>query len=192
MRIQHWIVAVVVALGLIAGSQAWAKPQAAQAKQKPPAAAAKKAPEKAEDEEQSEQNVKLPAAVEAAFKKAYPTATIKGTSKEDENGKTVYEIESIDKGLGRDLLYQPDGTVISIEEEIPESAQPAAVTATLKKQFAGATITKREKVTEGGTMFYEFQLTGAKVPEVQIRPDGTVIPPETPEKEPVKKEPVKK
>src|SRR5512140_1895314 len=60
----------------------------------------------------------LPAAVKSAFHKSYPHATIKGLAKETENGKTYYEIESIDGKLHRDLLYTPEGDAYEIEETI--------------------------------------------------------------------------
>ncbi|HXM34650.1 MAG TPA: hypothetical protein VN920_05650, partial [Pyrinomonadaceae bacterium] len=44
----------------------------------------------------------VPAAVIAAFKSAYPNATIKGYAREKENGKVFYEIESKDGDIGRD------------------------------------------------------------------------------------------
>ncbi len=58
----------------------------------------------------------LPKAVLNAFQKRYPNAAIKGTSIEKENGKTYYEIESIDGTRRRDLLYTKSGKVAEIEE----------------------------------------------------------------------------
>src|SRR5215831_5909646 len=63
-------------------------------------------------------SVKLPPVVEAAFKKAYPNATIKNVSHETEDGVEQYEIESTNGGHGLDVNYKPDGTLIVIEEEV--------------------------------------------------------------------------
>src|SRR5215472_12601826 len=71
--------------------------------------------------------VTLPPAIDAAFKKAYPNATIKNVSKEKENGVEVYEVESLDGNQPRDLIYKADGTVVEYEEQVPESSVPAAV-----------------------------------------------------------------
>jgi len=117
----------------------------------------------------------LPAPIEAAFKAAYPTATIKNVMKEKENGKDVYEVESIDQGLTRDLIYRPDGTVVLVEEQVSEADVPAPVVAALKAQFPKATITRREKVTENGAIRYEFQLKGAKVTSAEFTPDGKPV-----------------
>ena len=69
---------------------------------------------------------KLPAPILAAFKQAYPNATIKAATKEMENGKIEWEVESIDNGLARDLVYNPDGTVVEMEEQVAPASLPAA------------------------------------------------------------------
>jgi hypothetical protein len=146
-----------------------------------------------EDEEKEEKDeqagakkytiaTELPAPVKDAFKKSYPKALIRGTAKETEDGKTVYEVESVENGNARDLMYNADGTVISIEEAMNAADLPAPVSAALKKLYPTATITVAEKVTEGKTIQYDLQLKGAAVKSVSFLPNGTVAPPETPEK----------
>jgi hypothetical protein len=179
------LAAFVVALGgFVAARQAPTKPTT----QKP--AVKKEAKTEKDDEEKEDQAgakkytiaVKLPAAITTAFKKSYPSATIRGTAQETEGGKTVYEVESVDKGKARDLMYNPDGTVISIEEEMNAADLPAPVTAALKKLYPKATISVAEKLTEGTTIEYELQIKGAAVTSVAFTPDGKVVPPEAPEK----------
>ncbi|NQW04933.1 MAG: PepSY-like domain-containing protein [Acidobacteria bacterium] len=121
--------------------------------------------------------VVLPAAVDAAFKKAYPKAVIKNVSKETEDGKTVYEVESTDNGLARDLVYLPDGTVLSYEEVITVASLPAAVTAAIKARYPKATISVAEKAFSNGVMNYEVVLKGADVTEVELTPEGKWISP---------------
>lgn len=123
----------------------------------------------------------LPAAIQQAFKSAYPNAKITGTSKETEGGKTVYEVESVDQGLNRDLIYNPDGTVVEIEEQIKPADLPLPVSEALRKLYPKATITKAEKLTRGQTLQYELALKGAPKKEVAFTPDGKLVPPE-PEK----------
>jgi glucose/arabinose dehydrogenase len=118
----------------------------------------------------------LPAPILAAFKKSYPSATIKNAAKETEDGKTVWEVESIDGGLARDLIYNPDGTVIDIEEEMAMASVPAAVADALKAKYAKATVTKAEKRTAGKAVTYEFTLKGAAVASVEFTPDGKIAP----------------
>lgn len=47
----------------------------------------------------------LPAAVQAAFQMAYSTAIIKPANSEVESGKAIYEVQSLDGKIKRDLLY---------------------------------------------------------------------------------------
>lgn len=180
MRRSSWGVVAVLVLALGVGVAARQQPQVT-----------KKAAAKVESKEEKEEKagaekhtiaVQLPGPIAAAFKKAYPTATIRGTAKEVEQGKTLYEVESVDHGKARDLMYNPDGTVVSIEEEINAVDLPAPVVAALKKHYPTATIAVAEKVTEGTTVQYELQIKGATAKSVTFQPDGKLVPPEAPEK----------
>lgn len=153
-----------IALGLVA---ALAVAQAQTPKTAAPAKAQSPAPAK----------TKLPAAVDAAFKQAYPSATIKNVSSETENGKLQYEIESVDGKTNRDLIYLADGTLVVAEEQIDAASTPAPVLAALKARYPKATITKYEKLTKGTAISYEVILTGAAVKEAELAPDGTFINP---------------
>ena len=113
-----------------------------------------------------------PPPVAAAFKRAYPNATIKNVSKERVSGKVEYEIESMDGTQARDLVYWADGTVVYYEELIPASAVPAAVVSAIKARYPKATLSVCEKLFKGGTMNYELILKGAAVEEVVLTPDG--------------------
>jgi hypothetical protein len=119
---------------------------------------------------------KVPAPILAAFKQAYPNATIKAAAKEMENGKIEWEVESIDNGLARDLVYNPDGTVVEIEEQVAPASLPAAVTDAIKVKYPKATITKAEKLMKGAALTYEMALTGAAVKSIEITPDGKIVP----------------
>jgi len=125
---------------------------------------------------------KLPAAVEAAFKKAYPNAIVKASSSEKEDGKLQYEIESVDGTTKRDVVYLADGTLVAAEEEINAADVPAPVITALTARYPKAKITKYEKLTKGTAISYEMALTGAAVNAAEIAPDGTFISPK-----PVKK-----
>lgn len=120
---------------------------------------------------------KLPAAILSAFQAAYPHATIKAAAPEKENGKVVWEVESVENGIGRDLVYEPDGTVVEVEEEVTTSQIPAAVVAAVKGQYPSATISKGEKVTRGATVQYELQLKGAPRRSIELTPQGKPVAP---------------
>jgi hypothetical protein len=128
---------------------------------------------------QGDQKIKakdLPAAVTAAFQKAYPNAKIKGTSKEVENGKTMYEVESVDGKINRDLLFNADGTCAEIEEAIPVKALPDGVGTALTKTFPKGKVLKSEKLTKGETIQYELVIqSGKEKHEVVFDAKGTII-----------------
>ena len=114
----------------------------------------------------------LPAAIETAFKTAYPKATIKAVHKEKYGGKDAYEIESLDGGKTRDIVYHLDGTVAVVEEEIAAADLPAPVLAAIKKDYPKATITRYERSMESGATSYEVQLKGVKDKSAEYTPDG--------------------
>jgi hypothetical protein len=120
------------------------------------------------------------AAVEAAFKNAYPNATMKSVKKETLDGKPVYEVESVDSGKERNVIYNPDGSVVTIEDVVTEAEFPAAVTKAIAKRYPKATITVREKltITKGPVVHFEAELTGAgDVKEVVLTADGQWVSP---------------
>ncbi|HEX2866085.1 MAG TPA: PepSY-like domain-containing protein [Ignavibacteriales bacterium] len=118
----------------------------------------------------------VPQAVLDSFKKAYPNAVIKGSGKEVEEGKTFYEIESVDGKVKRDLLYLPDGKVAEIEEKISNNDLPATVISTVKKESPKGKITSAEKVTKNGTENFELMVKdAASSMELVLDKNGKVI-----------------
>ena len=104
----------------------------------------------------------LPVAVTAAFQKAYPKATITGATTEVEDGKTLYEVESKEGTINRDLLFTDKGEIFEIEESIALEALPANVKSALEKQFTKYRLIKGEKVTEGTKVVYELKVKSGK------------------------------
>ena len=100
----------------------------------------------------------VPAAVIAAFEKAYPKATIRSYAKEVEKGREVYEIESVEGNMTRDILYSADGKALEIEESVEAGQLPAAVRQALERGHPKATIVKAEKLTRGAFVGYELKV----------------------------------
>ncbi|MGE5430022.1 MAG: PepSY-like domain-containing protein [Syntrophomonadaceae bacterium] len=118
----------------------------------------------------------VPQVVLDSFKKAYPNAVIKGSGKEVEEGKTFYEIESVDGKVKRDLLYLPDGKVAEVEEKISNNDLPASVIASVKKESPKGKITTAERVTKDGTENYELIVKdGRNSMELVLDKNGKVI-----------------
>ena len=127
------------------------------------------------DEEQTIKRKDVPKAILAAFVKSYPKAKVKGYSKETEEGKTVYEIESKEGTAARDVLYAADGTVISIEESLSYSELPDAVRNTITKEYPKAKASKCEKIIKGSITEFEVLLkSGKENVEVVIDSAGNV------------------
>lgn len=127
-------------------------------------------------QEQSVKKNNVPKPILEAFQKAYPKATIKGFSKETDQGKLIYEVESIEGRVSRDISYTADGTVITIEERLPVDELPSAVKSSLAKEFPKVKVSKAEKITKGSTTQYELLLgLGREKHEVVFDGGGTII-----------------
>ena len=128
---------------------------------------------------------KVPKAVLDAFKGKFPAAQIKGATKEEEDGQTVYEIESTLNGLGLDALLTPAGAFVEVEKEVKPADLPAAVSAALKARYPGATVEKAEEVTKKDTTVYEAHVktAGGKGVEAVFDRDGKLLKEEEGEKD---------
>jgi uncharacterized membrane protein YkoI len=116
----------------------------------------------------------LPAAVKATVDAESKGATVKGISSEKENGKTVYELETLVNGRTRDLMIDAAGTVYVVEEQLDADKAPAAVRAALE---AKGRILLLESVVRNGKTTYEGQVqpkTGKKI-TLELNADGTPV-----------------
>jgi hypothetical protein len=115
-----------------------------------------------------------PPAVRKAFAQAYPGATISRVVQEREHGKTVVRIESIDRGRRRVLLYDPNGAVIEVAEQLEEKDLPKPVAAAMRSH-PRAIYGSGMKVTRGGSVTYHLTLRGTRKTAMVAKPDGTVL-----------------
>jgi len=117
----------------------------------------------------------LPAAVQKAMESEVQGSTVKGFAKEIEDGKTFYEVETTKNGHTRDLLFDPSGSLVEVEEEVALDSLPAAVKSALSGQ---GKLLKVESVTKGTTTVYEGHIEkGGKKSEVKVTPDGKPVTP---------------
>jgi uncharacterized membrane protein YkoI len=124
--------------------------------------------------DQKTQLSKLPAAVRATVEAESKGATVKGISSEKENGKTVYELETLVNGRTRDLMIDSAGKVYVVEEQLDVDKAPAPVKAALE---AKGRIVALESVVENGKTHYEGQVltrAGKKV-AIELDADGKPI-----------------
>ncbi|MEO5818978.1 MAG: hypothetical protein ABIT71_00615 [Vicinamibacteraceae bacterium] len=117
----------------------------------------------------------LPAPVRKAAVENLRGGVITGASTEIENGKTRYEVETTIAGHGRDLLFEADGTLVSVEEAVALDAVPDGVRKALTSR---GKVLKVESVTTGATVTYEGIVERAgKRSEVTVGADGAPVQP---------------
>src|SRR5713226_3278127 len=116
----------------------------------------------------------LPMPVQQTVKEQTKDAILVGITKEKENGKTVYEVETKVNGKGRDILVDTAGAVIEVEQEVEIDTIPSAAKAAIEKKAAGAKITKVETLTKRGNTTDEAAITkGKKTSEITVAADGS-------------------
>jgi uncharacterized membrane protein YkoI len=121
----------------------------------------------------------LPPAVEKTVAELAKGATIRGFSKEIEQGKTYYEAQLTVKGRGRDVSIDESGKVVEVEEELALDTLPAAVKEGLQKAAGAGQIVRVESLTRSGKLVaYEAAVkTGGKPSEVQVDSAGKALSP---------------
>ena len=97
----------------------------------------------------------VPEAVLSAFNRAYPKARVNSYLRETREGKTVFELETIEKSTHRDLIYSATGEILEIEESLSPSALPGTVKTAIDGLYPKAKISKAEVVTKGNSTVYE-------------------------------------
>ena len=118
----------------------------------------------------------VPAAVQQAIKEQSKGATLKGLAKEVEHGKTLYEAELKVNGHSKDVTFDAQGQVVSVEEETPIADIPSAAREAIQKAAGGGKVLVVETVTEGGKTFYEAQVrNGLKKSEVKVDASGQPV-----------------
>jgi len=114
----------------------------------------------------------LPPAVQQAIKHQ-GGATVRGLAKEVDKGKTLYEAELTVNGHSKDIMFDEQGTMVSVEEESALDQIPPAARTAIEKATGSGKVSAVEKLTEGGHVFYEAQVTnGGKTSEVKVDASG--------------------
>lgn len=119
----------------------------------------------------------LPAPVQKTVQDLTKTAKLKGLSKEIENGKTFYEAATRVDGKPRDVLMDPDGKVIEVEEATTLTAVPEAAQKAFQKEAGSdGKILSVETVTKGTVVDYEAVIQkGGKKTEFAVHADGALV-----------------
>ena len=117
----------------------------------------------------------LPPAVQKTVQEQAKGATIRGLSIEIEDGKTFYEAELKVNGHNKDVLIDPNGAVVEVEEEVALDSLPAAAKDAIQKRAAKGQIVLVESVSKNDAVVaYEAKIkTAGKTSEVKVNPDGS-------------------
>lgn len=128
----------------------------------------------------SERRVKmkdLPEAVRKTVQEQSKGATLRGLAKEVEDSKTYYEAELKVNGHNKDVLIDPNGAVVEIEEQVTLYSLPPEVKATIVKNAGKGRLLSIESITKNNAVVaYEARVNKAgKTSEMKVGPDGKLI-----------------
>ena len=115
----------------------------------------------------------LPAAVQETARQQSKGATVRGYSKEIENGKTRYEVELLINGKTKDLSLDSNGAIVEVEQQVDYDTLPEAVRTGLTKRAGQGKILKVESVTSGSKLTYEAVVsTRGRKREIAVDSNG--------------------
>jgi hypothetical protein len=119
----------------------------------------------------------LPAAVQKTVGEQSRGAKIRGLAEEVSDGKTVYEVELTVNGHSKDVLIDPSGAVVEVEEEVAFGGLPAAAKSEIVRQAGKGRILLVESITKGDVVVaYEAHVkTAGKISEIKVGVDGKPI-----------------
>jgi hypothetical protein len=116
----------------------------------------------------------LPPAVKLAFEKAYPGATISSATQERDGSRAAFRVHSAQNGKRRSVLYDANGAVIEVAEQVEEKELPPPVAAAMHSH-PRAIYVSGFKVTRGGSVEYRLTVRGTRKTAMVAKPDGTVV-----------------
>ena len=131
----------------------------------------------AQDSEKKVKMRDLPEPVRKTVQEQSKGATIRGLARETENGQTSYEVKLKINGHNKDVLIDPNGGVLAVEEQVSLNALPPAVKAELERRAGKGRISTVESITRNGVLVeYEAQVrTAGKRSEIKVSADGKSI-----------------
>jgi uncharacterized membrane protein YkoI len=118
----------------------------------------------------------MPAAVQAAVKAQGQGATLRGLAKEMKDGVAFYEASMTVDGRTKDILFDEQGKIVTLEEQKTLGEIPAGARGAIQKAVGAGKLIMVEKVTQGERTFYEGHVTTAgKTTEVKVDAEGKTV-----------------
>jgi hypothetical protein len=137
----------------------------------------------------AKEQVRLPMAVLGAIREIFPKAVISEVGMEDDEGMTLFVVETRVGETYVEVVASPDGVIAEVSIEITAADVPQAAMAAIRKAAEGAQVTEIDtvgahaEVKDGRlvklqvprtTYWAEFE-KGGLAGEVTVAPDGTVV-----------------
>ena len=119
-------------------------------------------------------HAQVPPTLKSAFEKAYPGATISAVTPERDNNRPVFRIDGAQHGKRRSVLYDANGAVIEVLEQVDEKELPQPVAAAMHSHPRAIYVTGF-KVTRSGNVEYRLTVRGTRKTAMVAKPDGTVV-----------------
>jgi uncharacterized membrane protein YkoI len=117
-----------------------------------------------------------PAVQRAVAAEEHQGATLRGFVKEVAAGVTVYEAEMTVGGRTRDILFDVEGKIVSLEEQKTLSEIPSPARAAIQKAVGTGKLMLVEKVTKGKLTFYEGHIASeGQTTEVKVDASGQPV-----------------
>ncbi|MDQ3011362.1 MAG: hypothetical protein M3X11_11745, partial [Acidobacteriota bacterium] len=131
----------------------------------------------AQDSETKVRMKNLPAPVQQTVNEQSKGAVIRGFAKEVKDGQTFYEVELKVAGHKKDVLIDPAGKVVEVEEEVTLDSLPPVVKAEILKQAGKRRIVMVESITkDNAVVAYEAHVKKLlKTSEIKVGLDGKLI-----------------
>ncbi len=132
-------------------------------------------------DEQSIKVSELPKAVAAAVKARYPKCEMTKAAKEEEKGKTTYEVAIEIEGRKLDVAVSDKGKILEVEEAIAADSLPTEVASSIKAKYPLAKIKKAEQISkfedDEEEKLFEIVLAseGKADVEVTVTPKGKIV-----------------
>jgi hypothetical protein len=118
----------------------------------------------------------MPVAVQAAVKAQGHGVTVRELAKEMKDSVAFYEASLVIDGRTRDILFDEQGKIVTMEEQKTLGEIPAGARDAIKKAVGAGKLTLVEKVTEGERTFYEGHVTTkGQISEVKVNADGKPV-----------------
>jgi uncharacterized membrane protein YkoI len=120
----------------------------------------------------------LPPNVQNTVREQTKGATVLGISREVEDGKARYEVETMVNGRTRDFMVAAAGKLLDVEDQMDLASVPPAVKAAIQKEAGQGKILRIESVKRDGTLqcYASILQKRARKWEIQIGTDGKLIP----------------